>query len=846
MRPSTEARLVDIDSFGDQLLLTATERGEILLTEKDSPILHTKKDAKVTSIVSVSPTISLVFTKKNNGRRSATAYSGPVLQQIAGLTLHEVYAGTILSAEDQTVAVLTPAAIRLLKFDVNDNPKARSLKTIDFKGCRSCCASAAEDHTLLVATESEYQLLNLNTGSRCPLFPIQPRLVPLMARLGRDFIVVQGTGSTEPAMGLFVDMRGEIARQGAVVQWKSYPSSLAASGEYIFSVVNDTLVVHCFKDSDSIIEDDKFEIDGQPDASKVYKVAKLSYPIKIVSAELLSRLGDPLVSFVETEVAFVLENNEVHLWKPIPRLLILEQQIDRNKLLSVEPDASHSNSEQGIAELKYLSSFLTLHLLAEGKIAEATKEWKSGAQLDINLVLYIYGFEDSIPQEMMPGLRALVESLHQKNLKGKLSVSFLIVGLKQAIKKARRRNSSETHKLEKLLAQQLCSDPNREGELIRFLLKSDVAAKNEILEWMYQQRYVDLLEKYFSCSGDPVNLFQFHMKIFRGTDFPIATVQKAVESLTDPSSLEIMASSKDFDMGDFILEILNDERVDSELGINLLLRPQFYSKYSEPEMLQMLKEQSDSGEAWRKYLKHLVQSKGMFKGDLVTLVIADIVNLAQDSSVRSYVESTYTQFAQSQWPKPEYRDWLLSTSSQVNFFDHIPLLNLQKELWGLMGDELDWVQLMSTFDSLLPEFKSERAYIYKNLGLHEQSLELLASFGDFKSIIAYHMGFRDESSTQQDLIMLSLRILLRRNKDQLSSRSVIQGYKVMQNFLNVSASLAEVSSVLQLLDSCTPFWVVADFITYKLGILQSRGNEARMRHIVAKSVTRETGSKYKE
>lgn len=839
MRPSTEARLVDLDSFGERQLIAATDLGEITLLEEDSPILHSKNDAKVTSIVSVSSTVSLVFTEKNNGRRSATAYSGPILQPIAGLTLHEVFAGTLLSAELQTIAVLTPAAIRLLKFNVNDTPKAKNLKTIDFKGCRSCCASAPADHTLLVATESEYQLLDLNTGLRSPLFPIMPKIVPLMSRLGRDFIVVQGTGLTEPAMGLFVDTKGEVARQGAVIQWTSYPSSLAASEEHVFSVINDALVVHRFNGSKDILEDVTIEIENHSARSKVCKVVKLSYPVRVLSEELLSRLGDSTVALVESEIAFVLDTNEVHLWKPVPRLVELEQRIADNELLDVEPDARFSNSEQGIAELRYLSTFLTLHLLAENKVSQAAKEWRSGAQLDINLILYIYNFEELMPQKTLPGLRGLVESLHQKNLDGKLDVSFLINGLRHTIKKSRRGPSEEIKKLEKLLAKLLCSDPEWESELMRFLLEKDLLAKSEILDWMYQERYVDLLEKYYSFSADPVNLFYLNLKIFHDTGFPIARVRRAVESLTTPTSIEIMASSQEYDMWVLVLEILNDERVDSELGIKLLLWPEFQSNHNESEILQMLKEQSNSGEAWRRYLKFLVHKKGMFKGDLVTLVTADIVSLTQALPARSHLQLTYERFAKAQWPKPKYRDWLLSAPNQKDSYDYDSLLNLQKELWELMGDELDWVQLMSTFDSLLPDFKSERAYIYKKLGLHEQSLELLVSIKDFMSVINYHEDFKDEPSTQRDLIILSLRILLRIQTDQAGGKNKLQGYKVLRDFLRAGANLSEVSSVLKLLDSSTPFWVVADFIFVKLRDFQFHENKARILHSIAKSATRE-------
>lgn len=818
--------ITSADGFGHDQLVVSTESGHIQLSLDD--LSRENGDLKMHQVLCANNQLALAFYERANGRKGAMAYQLPQLEQIQKLTLHECFGGIFIS--ENVVAVYTSAAIRVLKFESLST--AKLVKTVEVKGISSgCCSIGSRGKTLLLSTASEYMLLDLKTSQLTPLFPIVSGVKPMMCAVHHDFLVVQGTSMEEPAMGLFVDRKGDVARMGLVVQWDAYPTSMCHTQGFLLAVVQNKLVgmrlheqsiepVDLSAEQDSVLTDHQHTDTSLNDSDKletedVAFVQYLSFRSPITSKLLLNRLGDPQVSKVYSQVAIVYNSGNIAMWIPPvkPQLVVKEELINKNELTAIDPDPEQSSSHQGVVELEYLSQYLALHLLSAGKPNAAIKEWHSCQLLDPEVVLYIFHESGSSKMpEVYPGLVKLVEQLRTSR-GGPRGEAFLLPYLRMKLK-ALRRNPSTAYtskKLELVYAKYL-----DDAELIRFLLSKDLKARTEVLDWLQRHEQFKVLVEYFKLSGNRQRLANLYFDILKSSKkLPKELINEAANALAS----ELSEYTNLWDLMLMLVSMPNKEKQ----AMRVITTPQFEQNYAFGETLEALKLQTDSGLLWRQYLKYLVHEKNMFTNDLAALVVADLMECYSHHTTE--IADSYQRFANLGWPKPTYQQWVSTLRAEEYPTD---LLALQTELWEVirrLTPETESTWLISSLSSQMDLLKDELAMLYQKLGIHEQALELLAEITDYRSIIEYATSKNDESM-QRDLAQISLR-MIGHCKEQY----------VLKEFLLTCSQHLTAQRVMESLPSTTPVYVVADFMTAKLGEAQRKVNLAGMRHAVSKAAS---------
>lgn len=831
--------ITSADGFGRNQLVVSTESGHIQLSLDDHR--QDKADLKIQQVLCANDQLALAFYERPNGRKGAMAYQLPQLEQIQKLTLHECFGGVYIS--ESVVAVYTSAAIRVLKFE--SLSAAKLVKTVEVKGVSSgCCSRGSRGKTLLLSTASEYTLLDLKTGQLTPLFPIVNGVQPMMCAVHHDFLVVQGTSMEEPAMGLFVNRKGDVARMGLVVQWDAYPTSLCHSQGFLLAVVQNKLVgmrLHeqSIETVDLLAEQRRVQTDPLPtgssqdsnsessqsknaqtesDLTETENVAFIQYlniRSPVTSKLLVDRLGDPQVSKVYSQVAIVYNTGNIVLWTPPvkPQLIAKEELIKNNELTAIDPDPQQSSSHQGVVELEYLSQYLVLHLLSIGKANAAIKEWHSCQLLDPEVVLYIFHeSKSSTMPKVYPGLTKLVESLRTSR-GGPRGEAFLLPYLRIKLKALRRSPSTAyTSKTLELIYAKYLDD----AELIRFLLSKDVKAKPEVLDWLQRHEQYKVLVEYYRLSGSRQGLANLYFDILKSTKkLPKELINEAANALAS----ELTEYTNLWDLVLTLVSMPNKEKQ----TMQVITTPQFEQKYSLGETLETLKLQTDSGPLWRRYLKYLVHEKNMFTDDLAALVVADLIECYAQHTTE--ITNSYQRFAGLGWPKPTYQQWIPTLRSEEYSAE---LQGLQSELWEVirrLTPETESTWLISSLSSQMPLLKDELAMVYQKLGIHEQALELLAEITDYRSIIEYTTNNSDEAM-QRDLAQVSLKML-----------GNCEEHYVLKEFLLTCAQHLTAQRVMETLPSSTPVYVVADFMTAKIGEAQRKVNFASMRHAVSKAAS---------
>lgn len=800
--------VASVDAVNNALLV-GSRQGTLYLATDPPVEAHLKNEAQLTALFAISETLAMVFNDRGQGRTGACVYRCPELQTISGMTFYDVTGGMQFHSHGESMAIVfTPAALRLIRFNVDASPKAKVVKTIEVKGVVAGCMSP-EINSLLIATKSEYQLVDLSRGSRIPLFPILNDLDPVMASVGPDFIVVQGTGRNEPAMGLFVDKAGEVARSGAIVEWPAYPQDLAIWDNTVFAICNNELIMHAIveKDGTSIERLDGSGADGGgangggADGSNnadqtADRIFKLSNPAYFVHPEVQARLGDPGLSEVGTHIAFM-RGHSIDLYKPRPALLHFEELIRAGKCSQVLDNFPATPS--GTAQYSYLCALLTLVQLKQGRNPKRNA-------LPTDLVLYIYGHRPSF--DVRPGMRDIVDELREASL----NKDFLISVLRSEIRELRpaSANAPKLRQLEPLYARLLLET---DGDITWFMLEKGQQSLAEIVQQLREDGRFDELRHYFLLTNQLDKLNELNLEVIRNPKTP--DLREAANQL-----VEYALSG---DHWEIAMELLQNPRIDDSVGIKVLTSSQFEDKYDPATILDVLKEHTQSGQAWRTFLKHLVHTRGLFKDDLVVLIVTDLIEMLEvHGDMRERLHVSYADFARQSWPKPSYKAWIRSEPEYP-----APVLKLQTELWDLMEKDLDWVSLFSTFEAQLADLKLERAIIYTRLGFYDRALQTFCEFTDYRSVIDFPTWFND-SAIQADMALMAFSTIL--------DITDVHQNQILREFLSLpAAGHLSLDQVVDSLADTRPFYAVAEFVQNKVYEQEERESDAQRRYALAKA-----------
>ena len=841
-----EGEVTAADAFGGCDLLICTGNSISLLDQEK--VTRPKNDFLVTSALSVTQRLAFVFmTKKGssaatdneagNGAEgidgTAVAYSIPQFEPVSSLALHDVYGGVGIG---RRLVVFCSGAIRVLRLQLNGVPAASMEKRIDVKGVLTGCVNRAhKSATLLIATKDEYKLVVLTKGTVVPLFPIMNDLNPLLAPFQSDFLVVQGTFRDDVATGLCITETGEFSKSGVVIQWPKYPTCLKTSGNYIFAVVDNTLYTH-------FVDPDSKEIKENPDGlrldRKVKNIFKLSLPLKIKSVVLQDKLGSDYME--EADILFVLHNGDLMAWSPPPLLLDLEVHIRKGENVDVSAGLD-STAIDGVGK-EYLVLCKMLYLLKQNKVDAAIKHMRMLESLDPKMVLYMYNMHAADPNSLeenpnpdmqyktYPGLEDLVQECYQKSQSNELNQQFLKVYLHKELKHLHKQDHKvkPDENLTRLLELHYARLLN-DNELARFIITTNPHAKSEILDWLESCKKYEVLEQVLSITGESDRLFKLWQTTIRDSQSKDEEVRQAANSMASYFTSNQNIKSSD-SLLPTILDLVCNELLSTNVGMQVL-QSGAVKDVDPVDLLEMLKQHSDSGPIWRAFLKHLVYTKNILTDDLASIIVTDLIETVNE--YQQEVTDVYDTFANLMWPKPAFISWLPNYVKSSNAKKYPEkLIKLQQEFWTLLDKGLDVQQQLSTFDSQLDCMKAERALIYQKLGLHEQSLMILCSYTDFRAVINYAGSFTSSLpdnettiETKQDLVYLALKAMLNSNCD-----SPLITEFLASNQINVS-----LEHLLDVLNGDMLFSTIADFAIKELQTVLETQSQAQLQHAASKS-----------
>lgn len=290
-------------------------------------------------------------------------------------------------------------------------------KTYDHTSIRRACI---QGKVLMTANDSSYEIINLSTGLKVPLFRIsegEARLPPVIASFGtQEFLVTCGAAAEESSMALIVNHQGDIT-QGTIVL-ERYPTGVVVAFPYILvDFGNHGISVYRMETNvePRVVQ----KISGGGSALRIARTTKtFGNPDPETRSQVVEKLR--LVPLVAGNHEFRIEQETVYVEKAFgeetslamygtagifllsqrPGILdwgaygeeVLDQAEDALRRMDAgEPAGKYKQMEKVYLKTLYLL-LLTLHCTALDR-SVAEKWCVSSAEVDIRLLLYIGGFQ---------------------------------------------------------------------------------------------------------------------------------------------------------------------------------------------------------------------------------------------------------------------------------------------------------------------------------------------------------------------------------------------------------------------------------------------------------------------
>ncbi|CDK27525.1 unnamed protein product [Kuraishia capsulata CBS 1993] len=599
---------------------------------------------------------------------------------------------------------VTTAGIRLIK-DLNYANSVNGIRRAGFAA---------------VATSSNYDLLDLEKVQKIPLFPVsqgEPSsiLKPLIVPVAKsEFLFACGTGNSDPAMGMVVNINGDISR--GTIPWASYPTTLIIDYPYTLSAVSSSKVLvhslHNQLECQQISFTSHIEVTT---VSHVFQAPSTELAEAITEVSLLHRdVTSPdstlarQSSLKKSTVLVYGEDSGLYVLFPtsrIGRLMNIASRTTKQNRTNVVDELEEeikeidSTTEFGEIEKHISECLIGLILLQYHDFNQSFDYWFTGL-LDPRLVLYIFGSGDQLEDDIQvySVLVPLIDAI-QKQYEADLSNEpnslntaihvfyrfFLRTWLsnREALSFPGKKKEDTIKTLELCLLRECLPAPTSKAELaeqINIVVGSVVMASDEAVSWLQaHQKYVLLLKLYEGRTevASAVALWKrlISKEIvdadlqleFEGESDPI---QKALEHLVDFIAIYCEDSGLFWTSVEWLIEshprfalsLLGDSRV--KVDIN------------ESRVLKLLsKSQSDLQQIKLEYLEFIVNSKRekQFLGDLVVHLVDSMVQLIEgDSGIRNHLETlvkSYNELSIPRMPFPAYMIYEAERASITKFLD---------------------------------------------------------------------------------------------------------------------------------------------------------------------------------
>lgn len=692
-------------TYGSDCLFLGTEDGLICAlsrTDNEWTELATSRTKKELGVEKIMALDGMKCILALTSGRTVAGFSLDKLETLSKLSMRDVTQlvleeNTNLQKPRQQIAIFTSTAIKFLDLTQEAVKVARSIDYPDIaKGCWI-------DTKLLLATKDTYELLDLKKDSKIPLFPVAPGLEPILGIVGPDeFLVVQGTGAEDVAMGLIVTDGGEVARQGDVIMWDTYPSqAIVVNSSYLLSVVKSQLLVHSLKT--------KIELLAHDFDRFVKSVFALPGPL--MPNEMLSqKLGKPCTTQAR---ALVVYEDGMDWWLPPSNFSRVETGILEGEIKEILPDMVDIGGEQSVWELEYLSLLLALQLLISKEYTKAVGAWLDGVKLDPEIIFYL--FNDGPEPSIFPGLKDVLDEL--KDLRSdQAAMRFYRTFLRTQIKR------QQSEKFELVYAKML-----QGPSLVQFIAKDAASSFDRLIEQLRTEEQFDALEKVYTQRNMTTDLIDLWIEAVKGSVSldKQASAQKLAETLEKSDDESLVWKTA--------LEVI---ALDIETGLDILKKSKV--KFDEQKVLDALKQQGEL--AWRSYLKYLVyEAKNpSFAADLTTIIATDLVQGSNTPQISQFIKKLYKEYSGLPHPKRSFYEYIVKQKKRQQDKTIAEFLQLELDFWDLIcRPEADLASLTALLDENAPHLIIEHATIYSYLGLHTQCIELLDQIKDYQSLFYY-------------------------------------------------------------------------------------------------------------
>ncbi|KAK9473186.1 uncharacterized protein V1510DRAFT_415349 [Dipodascopsis tothii] len=772
--------------------------------------VHTSRPHAIQRIL-VLPTVSQALVLSHN---SISFFTLPEFSPVGLGRIREVNGMSLdldrppTERDDEVrVTVFTRKLIRIVRVREKD---VKLVRDVDYP---SALTGIQRSALALVANETTYDLIDLNNVRKIPLFPIcntaaeesegaasvksnssagsrrpaarAPALEPHVAPVTADeFLVTSGSSSDEPAMGLVVNVYGDISR--GTIAWSGYPSMVAVEYPYCAAVVGTELQLHSLNNQQLL---QKLSFATAPILSSVTSRYTMPFPLLAEKLALVplfepaqaapavdltdaavkterEGLGDAPLARDDAQVALEARLEEerqiagrissvssslfvfsaelgVQCLVPSPMLLRLDELFDEGKIndilesLDREDDAV---SEQVFHELAYIRQKLSLYYFRQGRYVDAENYWyESGA--DPRMVISLFNRDDV---KGMPWLYAGVrQTVHDiaasRPADGWPPEALMVVKHYLAGWLEKKGFESVADAREVFHAVEVA--------YLRVLLEDETTTKEEIYNFtdstVDDESFADaarLLEaagRYFALS----RLYQSRKRV--------SDVCRTWRKMVDGEWHDAEFVDGDRKMMEYLLRC-RDENTVFEYGIWLMKRNAEYGVRVFVDDHRRVVATNDvrlrneirkiGGEAWRLYLENMVvvQQKLDYANELVLLYTNDVIAVVEsDPGVRQEVIQSYEDYRALSPPKIAYTLFLESRAEQSSSPDAIAMR--LKFLHILQSDAQ--YDLEEVFRRIKPHedfLVTEMVILNGKLSHHHSALHILChSLADYDTAIAY-------------------------------------------------------------------------------------------------------------
>lgn len=720
----------------------------------------------------------------------------------------------------------------------------------------------------LVANSESYDLVDLHNIRKIPLFPISqdassdgedksgPKVPPIIAPVAADeFLVTSGTRPEDPAMGLVVNVDGDISR--GTIAWPKYPTSVAVDFPNIAAVIDKSVMLYSLHDQ-ALIQEIKYDSvpfvtnvltpynsPYEPLADRIRLSPLVSQLLEEASEERMMKEAETArkLSIISSSLFVFSQDNGVECLLSSPRLLKLEQLVWKGKLDEVtnEIETWDISTELAVTEMEYLQLLVGLGYLLHSDFGNAAQSWLegAGATLDPRSVIYMFGDKQDIRGEvwLFNGSTELVEKILSKK-KSRDAKGFYQYFLREWLLK---------RDLESVVGDKQQVFQSLELAYLRLLINSDTAKKediyaiidNDVIEsyddavemLMANKRYF-LLTRLYQKNGHNKDVLDCWRKmLIKEWDD-----NEFVHGEEKMAAYLIQCQDKNL-VWEYGLWLVNHS---PRIGLKVFTNANAVCKFDDHELLTELK-QNENDEAWRNYLKYLVYEKksDLFTSDLIAFLADDLIQKVGKKSTKKHLEKTNAEYKSLKLPKTRFVDYL--TGLKLRGIEE-GFIQLRLELIELLEANTDYdatklIQLMTPHSNYL---LMETAILYGRLGVHEKTLNILChSLGDYNSALDYcqagnatglvrNQANEPDSEIQRDLFKALFLEFLKLQDEETK-------IQVTQKLLNQWGTKLDVLLVLKMTPDKWPIEILSDYLSQVFRRILNNKNQSTLHRSLARS-----------